>query len=752
MSFFLIAQVISTTGSELDREVNTFFATHCTDCHGEESAKGDLRLHDLRMDFSEARVVDTWQNVLEKLETGEMPPKKKPRPSAHIVETMTHRIRVELQKIGVQAEIDHKLRSPDFGNHINHEKLFDGSHRGPSYSPSRLWRVNPNVYDRFVKDVGRGLREATAIHQPFAIDENKGVIADYAAQHFADSATLQLLMMNCQSIANYQTTGILKRERDGRTHRRRNVPPEFQVIIEGDDPATAEQLKAAITREFLLLLERPPTEAELAESLEFCGKAIKKAGKIRGFQTTLMSIMLKPEAVYRLEIGLGEEDKHGRRRLSPYELAFAIAYALTDKGPAQIQINRLPDRGEATSDSEKRSLLALAQEGKLESPEDIRRVVKQILDDNDMSTADYTMFASDHKIRNTRVLRFFRDFFGYHHAPRVFKDEKRIGIDSGFETKRMVNDADQMVMHIFDQDRNVLRRLLTSDEFFVAYPGSYKKFQKDLNYIRNNVNDANYRNNTEYIKQHEAKGRTPIPIEGTSSRTYVGFYNLDHKTWNYPTNQPFHLPKKQRAGILTHPAWLIAWSGNFDNDPIRRGKWIREHLLADTIPDVPITVNAVVPEDHDKTLRERLEATRADACWSCHKKMNPLGLPFESFDDFGRFRETEMLGETLTIFPRRHRNSRSVPVATAGEIISSGEKNLDGKVANVFELMDKLAHSIRVRQSFVRHAFRYWLGRNETLDDSPTLIEADEAYTENGGSMKTLIASLLSSDSFLYRK
>ena len=44
------------------------------------------------------------------------------------------------------------------------------------------------------------------------------------------------------------------------------------------------------------------------------------------------------------------------------------------------------------------------------------------------------------------------------------------------------------------------------------------------------------------------------------------------------------------------------------------------------------------------------------------------------------------------------------------------------------------------------------MGRNETLDDSPTLMAADKAYVESGGSMKALIASLLSSDSFLYRK
>ena len=212
------------------------------------------------------------------------------------------------------------------------------------------------------------------------------------------------------------------------------------------------------------------------------------------------------------------------------------------------------------------------------------------------------------------------------------------------------------------------------------------------------------------------------------------------------------MPKAQRAGILTHPAWLIAWSGNFDNDPIRRGKWIREHLLADQVPEIPITVNAVISEERDHTLRQRLEPTRAKECWGCHRKMNPLGLPFENFDDFGRFRTTEMLDDILTIFPDRHRDVRSVPVETSGEIVDSGDAGIDGPVADAFQLVAKLAGSTRVRQSFVRHNFRYWLGRNETFADSSTLIAADKAYTNNGGSMKALIASLLSSDSFLYRK
>ena len=66
--------------------------------------------------------------------------------------------------------------------------------------------------------------------------------------------------------------------------------------------------------------------------------------------------------------------------------------------------------------------------------------------------------------------------------------------------------------------------------------------------------------------------------------------------------------------------------------------------------------------------------------------------------------------------------------------------------------MERLAESPRVRQSFLRHVFRYWMGRNETLSDSQTLIAMDKAYVQSGGSFKELLVSLLTSDSFLYRK
>jgi hypothetical protein len=67
-------------------------------------------------------------------------------------------------------------------------------------------------------------------------------------------------------------------------------------------------------------------------------------------------------------------------------------------------------------------------------------------------------------------------------------------------------------------------------------------------------------------------------------------------------------------------------------------------------------------------------------------------------------------------------------------------------------MIQKLAESERVEQVFVRHAFRFWMGRNETLNDAPILQAAHRAYRASGGSMKALITALVTSDAFLYRK
>ena len=56
-----------------------------------------------------------------------------------------------------------------------------------------------------------------------------------------------------------------------------------------------------------------------------------------------------------------------------------------------------------------------------------------------------------------------------------------------------------------------------------------------------------------------------------------------------------------------------------------------------------------------------------------------------------------------------------------------------------------------VKQCFVRHSFRYFMGRDETRADGCTLSAMEQAYDDSGGSMIEMLIALFQSDTFLYR-
>ena len=137
--------------------------------------------------------------------------------------------------------------------------------------------------------------------------------------------------------------------------------------------------------------------------------------------------------------------------------------------------------------------------------------------------------------------------------------------------------------------------------------------------------------------------------------------------------------------------------------------------------------------------------------------MNPLGFPFEVFDDFGRYRREEPLEHEQHLLAKAKKKNganlyKTKTVTTLGELQGTGDPTLDGPVDGPFDIIDRLAKSERVRQSIIRHAFRFFMGRNELLSDSQTLIDADRAYIDNDGSFRAVIISLLTSDSFMHRK
>jgi hypothetical protein len=74
-------------------DARPFLKQHCYECHGAEKQKANLRLDTLGFDFSDVENLKTWQDVLDRLRDGEMPPAKQPQPEptdkARVIDTLT---------------------------------------------------------------------------------------------------------------------------------------------------------------------------------------------------------------------------------------------------------------------------------------------------------------------------------------------------------------------------------------------------------------------------------------------------------------------------------------------------------------------------------------------------------------------------------------------------------------------------------------------------------------------------------------
>lgn len=70
---------------------DVFLETHCIGCHGPKKEKGGLRLDKLSRDFKLGADTHHWAEVIEQINSGEMPPKKEKRPTQQeIAAFVTH--------------------------------------------------------------------------------------------------------------------------------------------------------------------------------------------------------------------------------------------------------------------------------------------------------------------------------------------------------------------------------------------------------------------------------------------------------------------------------------------------------------------------------------------------------------------------------------------------------------------------------------------------------------------------------------
>src|SRR6185295_7694699 len=92
-----------------------------------------------------------------------------------------------------------------------------------------------------------------------------------------------------------------------------------------------------------------------------------------------------------------------------------------------------------------------------------------------------------------------------------------------------------------------------------------------------------------------------------------------------------------RGGLLLLGSVLGMHAHSNESSPVRRGVFVRNRLLCQTLPAPPENLN-IMPPGLDPTLTTRARFARHstdDLCKSCHRFIDPVGFGFERYDGVG---------------------------------------------------------------------------------------------------------------------
>lgn len=587
------------------------------------------------------------------------------------------------------------------GNELSSAELFQCS-GSPEPSPMRYRRMDEKEWTASL-----GLYGSDAQHNPLVANPNH----KYSTYSAGETLNPTLLEQYLNYLPFTRTGWVI-----GSTSSNVPRPPEHACMIAIPPPSTTciTNFLQVYLKNFVLF--RPPTPDELSRLVTFAqqevaaGDRTTEEGRSAVMQQITSAAWLMTPALFRSEVGSGQDLGGGVKQLSNEELGKALAFTLTDQGPgapSYMQTARvhppLP-RIQMIEDA--------VDDGTIGSPATLDALVAANFAGIDPNReSHYSEYWLGEKIE-----RFFREWLEIDSLPTTFHDAAAAtsaqagpGVEGDYSQGKKIDpyygdeigygqQLIEMIARIVNDDEQVIANLFTSPHFYLP-------------------------------------SNQDSPYFGTPQYVYGVTYDI----------APNRAARWRdlgtiRKGVLGHPAWLASHGANFENGPsaVIRGKFIREKILCQDIPDTPVTVDASFPPSTAHlSARQRLELSTGSAyCQSCHGLMNNLGLAFERYNHAGFVRQSD------------HGSNPS----GAGAITFTGDSSLDGPVASDFELGERFAQSPLVEQCVIRQTFRFFMGRPEKLADACTLVVMRDAYQQSNGSMKAMVQALIKSPAFLMRK
>lgn len=200
--------------------------------------------------------------------------------------------------------------------------------------------------------------------------------------------------------------------------------------------------------------------------------------------------------------------------------------------------------------------------------------------------------------------------------------------------------------------------------------------------------------------------------------------------------QRVKLPEKTRSGLVTQGAVLKVTADGSVTSPIIRGVWVAERILGRHIPPPPPDIPAVEPDIRGAAnIRDQIEKHKTDmACASCHLKIDPAGFALEGYDPIGRERSKYGTAKNAAIVD----SSGVTPEGSAFDNVWQWKRIY-------YEQPEFMA------RAFTTQFLTYATGARPTFGDRPEIEAIVERAAHNDYGMRSLIHACLTSRIFLYK-
>ena len=768
---------VATGSASINSTAQPFLKEYCLRCHGSDEAKGDLRLDQLDTDLSQPTTFERWRGVVARMQSGEMPPPKEPRPKPEQMVDIVRQLSAQLDKAAAKQRSEgrvvlRRLNRVEYENTVR--DLFD---------------VNVSVKEMLPEDtisqgfdnVGAALNISPVLIERYLEAADAVLSAAVAPAHKLESKTERFDLYD--SLPKWFLAGAWKRDDgvvlfrssgDSATDLRQFKAPapgryRFRISASAHNSETPLPM-AVLLGNFVVsgnptrhlgYFDAPPGQPAI---IEFDERLAARNDTIKVTPVALPFVYLKQETIPDYPgpgLKIHWMEVEGPFPESWPTESYRRVFGETDPkngtlGDAEKLLRELLPKAfrRPVAEGEEKPFVALvASSLEMGHPFELalRAGIKAVL-----TSPKFLYFREPFGPLDDHALASRLSYFLWSTMP----DEPLFTLARSGELHRpgvLRAQVERMLQHPKAKafTENFTGQWLSLREINATTPDKalYPEFEELLQWssvrethlffdelLRENLGVRNFVDSDFAMLNGRLAKHYGIPdVQG------VSFRKVTLK------------PEYHRGGVLTHASVLKVTANGTSTSPVVRGVWVLDRILGRPVPPPPPNVPAVEPDIRGATtIREQLAKHRAtENCAGCHARIDPPGFALENYDVIGGWRERYRIVTERKDWV----NNRVGPLAKylaayqygEGQPVETGDTLPDGReftdIAEFKKLL--LAHPEQIARCLTEKLVTYATGQPVGFSDHHVVTQILTDAKQSDYGLRSLVHAVVASDLFL---